>query len=81
MLFGHCLPSKEVLPVRFPEDTRRRTGTGGMVSSTARKEGGSNQIIYDFEQQHNNMILGWRGGGGERGVEGGGAGWTILYSP
>ena len=46
VLFGHCLPSKEMLPVRFPEDTRRRTGTGGMVSSTARKEGGSNQIIH-----------------------------------
>ena len=47
VLFGHCLPLKEVLAVCFPESTRRwRTGTGGMVSSTARKEGGSNQIIH-----------------------------------
>ena len=34
--------------------------------------------LYDFEQQYNNVIL---GGWEERGVEGGGAGWTILYSP
>ena len=52
VLFGDCLPLKEVLAVCFPDGTqRRRTGTGGMVvrevtgggvSSTVREEGAPN---------------------------------------